>query len=73
MMMILSEKKPIFFADTSINQNPTAEDLVNIAKMAEFTVKSFAIEQELQCLDLKNFAAISETSKKVAKSSWNSS
>jgi malate dehydrogenase (oxaloacetate-decarboxylating)(NADP+) len=67
MMMILSEKKPIFFADTSINQNPTSEDLVNIAKMAEFTVKSFAIEPRIAMLGFENFAAISETSKKVAK------
>jgi malate dehydrogenase (oxaloacetate-decarboxylating)(NADP+) len=67
MMMILSEKKPIFFADTSVNQNPTAEDLVNIAKMAEFTVKSFAIEPRIAMLGFENFAAISDTSKKVAK------
>lgn len=67
MMMILSEKKPIFFADTSVNQNPTAEDLVNIAKMAEMTVKSFAIEPRIAMLGFENFAAISETSKKVAK------
>ncbi|MBW7676951.1 NADP-dependent malic enzyme [Chryseobacterium chendengshani] len=67
MMMILSEKKPIFFADTSINQNPTAEDLVNIAKMAEYTVKSFAIEPRIAMLGFENFAAISDTSKKVAK------
>lgn len=67
MMMILSEKKPIFFADTSINQNPTAEDLVNIAKMAEHTVKSFAIEPRIAMLGFENFSAISETSKKVAK------
>ncbi|QQQ27665.1 NADP-dependent malic enzyme [Chryseobacterium indoltheticum] len=67
MMMILSEKKPIFFADTSIHQNPTAEDLVNIAKMAEHTVKSFAIEPRIAMLGFENFAAISDTSKKVAK------
>lgn len=67
MMMILTEKKPIFFADTSINQNPTSEDLVNIARMAELTVKSFAIEPRLAMLSFENFAGISETSKKVAK------
>lgn len=67
MMMILTEKKPIFFADTSINQNPTSEDLVNIAKMSEMTVKTFAIEPRIAMLSFENFAAISETSKKVAK------
>lgn len=67
MMMILTEKKPIFFADTSINQNPTSEDLVNIARMSELTVKSFAIEPRIAMLAFENFAGISETSKKVAK------
>lgn len=67
MMMILSEKKPIFFADTSVNQNPSVEDLVNIAKMSEITVKSFAIEPRIAMLSFENFSAISETSKKVAK------
>ncbi|KMQ71774.1 NADP-dependent malic enzyme [Chryseobacterium koreense] len=67
MMMILTEKKPIFFADASIIQNPTADDLVNIAKMAEMTVKTFAIEPRIAMLSFENFAAISDTSKKVAK------
>lgn len=67
MMMILSDKKPIFFADTSVNPNPTTEDLVNIARMAELTVKTFAIEPRIAMLAYENFAGISDTSKKVAK------
>ena len=67
MMMILTEKKPVFFADTSVNANPTAEDLVNIAKMSEITVKSFAIEPRIAMLSYENFASISDTSKKIAK------
>ncbi|MDL1914311.1 MAG: NADP-dependent malic enzyme [Bergeyella sp.] len=67
MMMIMTEKRPIFFADTSINKNPSSEELVNIAKMAEFTVRSFAIEPRIAMLSFENFSAITETSKKVAK------
>ena len=67
MMMIMTEKKPLFFTDTSINQNPTSEDLVNIARMAEMTVKTFAIEPRIAMLSFENFSGISETSKKVAK------
>lgn len=67
MMMILSEKRPLFFADTSINQNPTTEDLVNFAKMAEITVKTFTLEPRIAMLSFENFAAISDTSKKVAE------
>ena len=67
MMMILTEKKPIFFADTSINQSPTAEDLVNIARMSEMTVKSFAVQPRIAMLSYENFAGTSEVSKKVGK------
>ena len=67
MMMILSDKKPYFFADTSINVNPTPEEMANIAKMAEFAIKSFAIQPRIAMLSYENFSANSETSKKVAK------
>ena len=67
MMMILTDKKQMFFADASIIPNPTTEDLVNIARMCEITVRSFAIEPRIAMLSYENFAAISETSKKVAK------
>jgi malate dehydrogenase (oxaloacetate-decarboxylating)(NADP+) len=67
MMMILSEKKPYFFADTSINKNPTAEDLVSIAKMSEITVKSFAIEPRIAMLSYENFTGKAEVSQKVVK------
>ncbi len=67
MMMILSDKKPYFFADTSINQNPTAEEMANIAKMAEVAIKTFAIEPRIAMLSYENFSSNAEISKKVAK------
>ncbi|WP_027376178.1 NADP-dependent malic enzyme [Kaistella palustris] len=67
MMMILTDKKPLFFADTSLNPNPSAEDLVNIARMSEMTVKTFAVDPRIAMLSFENFASVSETSKKVAK------
>lgn len=68
MMMILTGKKtPMFFTDTSMNENPTSEDLVNIARMAEITVKSFAIEPRIAMLSYENFSGKSETSLKVSK------
>ncbi|MFN3271746.1 MAG: NADP-dependent malic enzyme [Cloacibacterium caeni] len=67
MMMILSDKKPYFFADTSIHVNPTPEEMAKIAKMAEFAIKSFAIQPRIAMLSYENFSANSETSKKVAK------
>ena len=67
MMMILSEKKQYFFADASIQPNPTAEELVSIAKMAEVTVKTFGVEPRIAMLSYENFSGNSETSKKMAK------
>ena len=64
MMMILSDKKPYFFADTSIHVNPTPEEMANIAKMAEYAIKSFAIQPRIAMLSYENFSANSETSKK---------
>lgn len=67
MVLVLTNKKPLFFADTSINADPTAQDLVNIAIMAELTVKTFAIEPRIAMLSYENFSATSETSRKVAE------
>jgi len=67
MMMILSNKKPYFFADTSIVQDPTSSDLVNIAEMLNHSVKSLSIEPRIAMLSFENFSATSETSKKVAE------
>lgn len=67
MMMILANKKQYFFADTSIIQDPTSEDLVNIARMLDHTVRSLAIEPRIAMLSFENFSGYSETSKKVAK------
>lgn len=67
MMMILSEKRQYFFSDASIQNNPSAEDLVSIAKMSEITVKTFGVEPRIAMLSFENFSSNSETSKKMAK------
>lgn len=67
MMMVLSDKKQYFFADTSVQPNPSAEELVSIARMAELTVKTFGVEPRIAMLSYENFSSNSETSKKMAK------
>lgn len=67
MMMILTDKKQYFFADTSIQPNPSAEDLVSIAKMSEVTVKTFGVEPRIAMLSYENFSNNSEVSQKMAK------
>lgn len=67
MMMVITEKNPLFFADTSVIQEPTWKDLVRISLMTAKLVKSLAIEPKIAMLSFENFSQKSETSKKVAK------
>lgn len=66
LVMVLTDKKQYYFADASIQQNPTAEDLVGIARMADITVKTFGDEPRLAMLSFENFSDNSDTSRKMA-------
>ncbi len=56
MVMVLSDKKQYFFADASIQPNPSAEELVSIAKMSELTVKTFGVQPRIAMLSYENFS-----------------
>lgn len=66
MVMVITGKNPIFLCDTSINENTTVQDLVEIARMAEKAVRSFAIEPRIAMLSVENFYNRSAISQKVA-------
>jgi malate dehydrogenase (oxaloacetate-decarboxylating)(NADP+) len=64
--MMITKKGPIFFADTTMIINPTAEDLVGIASMTANTVKEFGLEPRVAFLSYSNFGSSEdEESKKV--------
>ena len=44
MYMMLTEKGPVFLGDTTVNLDPTSEDLVNITLQFNETIKKFKIE-----------------------------
>lgn len=67
LMLILTKKGPLFFADTTINDNPSAKDLVKIARMTEEVVRRIGIRPRIAMLSFENFAARTETSKKVSE------
>lgn len=67
LMLMLTKKGPLFFADTTINDNPTAKELVKIARMTEYVVKGMGIQPVTAMLSFENFAARTETSKKVSE------
>lgn len=60
--MMMTKRGPIFLADTAINPNPTAEDLVNIALMTARTVRMFGMEPVLAMVSFSNFGSSSEPS-----------
>ena len=65
-MFILNTKKgTLFLADTTININPTAEELANIAMLTAKTVRRFNVFPRIALLSYSNFG--SSTNSKVAK------
>jgi malate dehydrogenase (oxaloacetate-decarboxylating)(NADP+) len=66
-MYILTTKKgPVFFADTTINVNPTARDLADITVLAAKSVERLRIKPRIALLSFANFGSTEfEESKKV--------
>jgi malate dehydrogenase (oxaloacetate-decarboxylating)(NADP+) len=66
--VMITKKGPYFFADTTMNADPTAEELVDIAVLTATTVKQFNITPRIAMLSYSNFgSADGEVPKKVAK------
>ncbi len=68
-MFIMNTKKgTLFLADTTINIDPTAEDLANIALITAKTVKKFNITPRVAMLSYSNFGSSNTAAaKKIAK------
>jgi len=68
-MYIMNTKKgTLFLADTTINTNPTTEELVDLSEMIAKTVKKFNITPRLALLSYSNFGSTrTEGSSKMAK------
>jgi len=68
-MYIMNTKKgTLFLADTTINTNPTSEELVDMSEMIAKTVKKFNITPRLALLSYSNFGSTrTEGSSKMAK------
>lgn len=52
-----TSKGPIFISDTSININPSADELARIAQMTAFTVRMFGIEPVVAMVSYSNFGS----------------
>jgi malate dehydrogenase (oxaloacetate-decarboxylating)(NADP+) len=64
--LMLTKQGPIFLADTTININPSANDLVNITQMTCSLAKMFGMKPNVAMLSFSNFGSSkNETSKKI--------
>lgn len=68
-MYILSTKRgPLFLADTTVNLNPTAEDIAEITSNVARTIRKFKVTPRIALLSYSNFgSSIGEDPKKMAK------
>jgi malate dehydrogenase (oxaloacetate-decarboxylating)(NADP+) len=58
MYIMLTKKGPIFFADTTVNMNPTTETLVEITLQTAEAVRTFNIEPRIAMLSYSNFGSV---------------
>ena len=66
--LMLTKQGPMFLADTTINVNPSAKDLIKIAQMTSHLTKMFGIKPNVAMLSFSNFGSSNnETSKKISE------
>jgi malate dehydrogenase (oxaloacetate-decarboxylating)(NADP+) len=57
MYMMITPKGPVFFGDTTVNVNPTTQDLVDITVLIEKAVKKFNVSPRVAILSYSNFGS----------------
>ena len=55
--IVVTKKGPIFFADTTINKNPTEDQLLEITLLTADAVKRFGIKPVISLLSYSNFGS----------------
>ena len=57
MYMMMTPKGPVFFGDTTVNVDPTAEELVDLTLLLEKSVRRFNIQPRIALLSYSNFGS----------------
>jgi malate dehydrogenase (oxaloacetate-decarboxylating)(NADP+) len=57
MYMMMTKKGPVFFGDTTVNVDPTVEELVDITLLLERAVRKFNIQPRIALLSYSNFGS----------------
>ncbi|MGO3181383.1 MAG: NADP-dependent malic enzyme [Aequorivita sp.] len=55
--LMLTKRGPLFISDTSINIDPTAKELAQIARMTNYTMKMFGLEPTIAMISYANFGS----------------
>jgi malate dehydrogenase (oxaloacetate-decarboxylating)(NADP+) len=68
MYILLTKRGPLFFSDTTVNFNPTAEEIVEITEMTARAVERFNIKPRIALVTYSNFgSAKGEDAEKMNK------
>lgn len=57
MYILLTKRGPLFFSDTTVNFNPTVEDLVEITELTARAVERFNIKPRIALVSYSNFGS----------------
>jgi malate dehydrogenase (oxaloacetate-decarboxylating)(NADP+) len=57
MYMMITQKGPVFFGDTTVNVSPTVQELVDITVLIERSVRQFNINPRVAMLSYSNFGS----------------
>ena len=57
MYILLTKRGPLFFSDTTVNFNPTAEELVEITEMTARAVERFNIKPRIALMTYSNYGS----------------
>lgn len=58
MYIMMTKRGPLFFADTTVNRNPSSEELVKITLMTAHAVRQFNMVPRIAMLSYSNFGSV---------------
>jgi malate dehydrogenase (oxaloacetate-decarboxylating)(NADP+) len=70
MYIVLRPQGPLFLADTTVNLNPTAEELADITLLTAKEVRQFNIEPRIAMLSYSNFGSSNTPEAKMVRTAY---
>lgn len=67
MYMIITKRGPIFFADTTMNVNPSIQDFVDTTLLASEQIKRYGIEPRIAMVSYSNFGSANHESPRTVR------